>query len=89
MAPDRHALEAEVLAFIRARGDVHAAVTVDTDLVDGGLLDSLLLTDLILHLEKTHGFQFEGDDVGPANFSSVAAIAGVVTRRLASAASAR
>jgi acyl carrier protein len=78
MKPDRPQVEADLLGFVQARGPRYAAVTPDTDLLDGGLLDSLLLTDLILHVEGQHGIEFDSHHVSPANFRTVSAIAGLV-----------
>jgi len=78
MTADRNRVEADVLEFVRSRGPRHADVTADTDLLDGGLLDSLLLTDIILHLEGRYGIEFEGADVTPGNFRSVSAIVTLV-----------
>jgi acyl carrier protein len=78
MKPDRQQLEADLLHFVQSRGPRYAAVTRDADLLDGGLLDSLLLTDLILHIEGQHGIEFDSHHVSPANFRTVSAIAGLV-----------
>jgi acyl carrier protein len=78
MKPDPQQLEAELLQFVQSRGPRYAAVTRDTDLLDGGLLDSLLLTDLILHIEGQHAIEFDSGHVSPANFRTVSAIAGLV-----------
>jgi acyl carrier protein len=78
MTPDRQQLEADLLQFVQSRGPRYAAVTPDTDLLDGGLLDSLLLTDLILHIEGLHGIEFDSGHVSPANFRTISAIAGLV-----------
>ena len=55
MTPDRKQLETELVQFVQARGARHAAVTSTTDLLDSGLLDSLLLMDLIFHIEELYG----------------------------------
>jgi acyl carrier protein len=78
MKPDRQKLQADLLQFVQSRGPRYAAVTPDTDLLDGGLLDSLLLTDLILHIEGLHGIEFDSGHVSPANFRTVSAIVGLV-----------
>jgi len=83
MTADRNGVEADLLQFVQSRGPRHADVTADTDLLDGGLLDSLLLTDLILHIEGQYGMQFEGADVSPGNFRSVSAMADLVLNQLA------
>jgi acyl carrier protein len=84
MKPDRPQVEADLLRFVQARGPRYAAVTPDTDLLDGGLLDSLLLTDLILHVEGQHGIEFDSHHVSPGNFRTVSAIAGLVLEQFAS-----
>lgn len=76
--PDRQQMQADLLALVRSRGGDHAGVGVDSDLLDGGLLDSLLLTDLILHIEERYAVAFDAGDVSPANFRSVAAIVELV-----------
>ena len=81
MSLDKHRLEADLLALVRSRGADHTRVDADTDLIDGGLLDSLLLTDLILHIEERYGVAFDAGDVSPANFRSVAAMVDLVLGR--------
>lgn len=81
MTSDRQQVEADVLAFVRARGFDHARVAADTDLIDGGLLDSLLLMDMILHIEERYGILLDGGEVSPANFRNVDAIVGLVLGR--------
>ena len=67
-------LMAELLHFVQSRGARHAEVTSHTDLLESGLLDSLLLMDLIFHIEEVSGIRIEGDQVNPWNFRSIAAI---------------
>ncbi len=81
MTLERQHVEADLLAFVRARGLDHARVAAGTDLIDGGLLDSLLLTDLILHIEERYGLALDGGEVSPANFRTVAAIVDLVLGR--------
>ena len=82
MKPDLAHLQADLTRFVRSRGQRHAEVTLLTDLIDSGLLDSLLLVDLILHIEKTYGIRFESDHVNPSNFRSVSAIVNLVLDQL-------
>jgi len=85
---DRQQMHADLLALVRSRGPDHAGVAADTDLIDGGLLDSLLLTDLILHIEERYAVAFDAGDVSPANFRSIAAIVDLVLSRSPTAQSA-
>jgi acyl carrier protein len=55
--------------------------SVDTDLVETGLLDSLALVELLAQLEETFGLLVSTDDLELENFRSIASIAGFVGRR--------
>jgi acyl carrier protein len=55
--------------------------SVDTDLVETGLLDSLALIELLAQLEETFGFSVSTDDLEFENFRSIASIAGFVAQR--------
>jgi len=71
MTPDRKQLEADLVQFVQSRGSRHAKVTSQTDLLESGLLDSLLLMDLIFHIEEVYGFRFDSDHINPANFRTI------------------
>jgi acyl carrier protein len=71
MMADRKQLETNLTQFVRARGSRHASVTSQTDLLESGLLDSLLLVDLIFHVEETYRVRFESDQVNPSNFRTI------------------
>ena len=51
---------------------------IDTDLVDEGLLDSLIFVDLIMHLEQTFGVEIPVEDLEIDQFRSIAKISEVV-----------
>lgn len=55
--------------------------SVDADLVETGLLDSLALIELLAQLEETFGVSVSTDDLELENFRSIASIAGFVARR--------
>jgi len=55
--------------------------SVDMDLVETGLLDSLGLVELLAQLEETFGLSISTDDLELENFRSIANIAGFVARR--------
>ena len=55
--------------------------SVDTDLVETGLLDSLALIELLAQLEETFGVSVSTDDLELENFRSIASIAGFVAGR--------
>jgi acyl carrier protein len=55
----------------------------ETDLLEGGLLDSLSFVDLLLYLEEEFGLCISLDELDLTNFKSVSAVAAYVTGRLA------
>ena len=71
MTPDRKQLEADLVHFVRSRGPRHAEVTSLTDLLESGLLDSLLLMDLIFYIEEAYSIRFDSDHVNPSNFRTI------------------
>ena len=71
MMADRNQLQADLVQFVQSRGSRHANITSQTDLLESGLLDSLLLMDLIFHIEEHYGLRFDSDQVNPANFRTI------------------
>jgi acyl carrier protein len=58
----------------------------DTDLIESGLLDSLQLVQLLLHVERDLGYRIALDEIDLDDLRSVARLAGVITARTALAA---
>jgi len=52
-----------------------AVPAADTDLFDGGILDSLAFIDLLTRLEENFGIRVAIDDLEIENFRSIAKIA--------------
>ncbi len=77
---ERNEIEADILQFVQARCP-QTSLTAETDLLDEGLLDSLLLVDLIFRLEERYGVRLGGNQVSPGNFRSVKAIADLVQKQ--------
>jgi acyl carrier protein len=82
MTINRKKLEDDLMHFVRSRSPRHAAASPLMDLLESGLLDSLLLVDLIFHIEESYGVRFDGDQVNPSNFRTVEDIVGVVLGQL-------
>ena len=53
----------------------------DTDLIEEGLLDSLMLVSLIMHLESQYGITVAFEDIELDNFRTVNAIEHFVSSR--------
>jgi len=55
--------------------------TVETDLVDAGMLDSLTLVELLLHLEQDFDMKISLDELEIDQFRSIARIANFVSQQ--------
>ena len=56
------------------------APSVDTDLFETGILDSLSLVELLIHIETTYGVTLNLSDIEIENFRSVESIAEFIER---------
>jgi acyl carrier protein len=54
--------------------------TLDTDLIGEGILDSLALVDLVMHLEMEFGFTVAVDQLELDNFQTVERIGQMIMR---------
>ena len=55
--------------------------SADTDLIDSGLLDSLQLVQLLLHVERDLGYRIPLDEIDLDDLRSLARLAGVIAAR--------
>ena len=55
----------------------------DASFLAGGVMDSIGITELVEYVQSQFGFEVPLRDVTPANFDSIAQLAGYVRRRLA------
>jgi acyl carrier protein len=53
----------------------------DASFLEHGIVDSTGVLELVLFVEDTFGIEVDDDDVVPANFDSVAALAAYVARK--------
>ena len=74
-------IQADLLLFFRERRHGVADVDVETKLLEGGTLDSLMLLDLILHIQRTYDVALGAADVTKSNFCNVAALAQLIAQR--------
>jgi acyl carrier protein len=74
VATDNEILHAQLRAFFSEKLSVVVS-SVDTDLVQTGILDSLALVELLTYIEKEFGTEISLDDLGIEDFHSIAKIA--------------
>ena len=62
--------------LIRILNDLHPGVDFEnaTDLIDGGILDSLDIVTLITEINDTFGVSIPAEEIIPENFNSAKAI---------------
>jgi acyl carrier protein len=78
------ALEARIRRVFRDKLKLDVP-SVDTDLFETAVLDSMVFVDLLLHLEREFGVTVALEDIEFDHFRSIVRIAEFVANRLASA----
>jgi acyl carrier protein len=73
VATDNEVLHAQFRAFFSEKLSVEIS-SIDTDLVQTGILDSLALVELLAYIEKEFETEIPLDDVGVEDFHSIAKI---------------
>ena len=70
-------IHADVLAFLKKRASV-AVPSPETDLIEAGVLDSLVLIDLLVFLEEEYGVRLPVDKLEIDQVRSVARISSLI-----------
>ena len=79
---DTLALQQQVASLFSEKLNLDVA-SVETDLIETGLLDSLALVELMAQLEESFDVSISTDDMELENFRSITSIAMFVMRRAA------
>jgi acyl carrier protein len=72
-------IESSLLEVCNARLRPKTPLTVETDLLEQGLLDSLLVMDLVNVVEAKFGIALDNADISPQNFRSIRDLARLIT----------
>jgi acyl carrier protein len=80
---DQPQVESTLLAYLETHHPECGPVKVETDLIESGQLDSLVLIDLLLVLQQNFHVELQPQDISPKNFRSLRAIAALTVARLA------
>lgn len=81
-------LEQQLRAHIASAylpGEDPETLGLDDDLIDSGILDSMAIMQLVSYLEKQHDITIPTEDIDPAHFATVAALADMIRSKQASA----
>jgi acyl carrier protein len=63
-------------------GEDPKALTENTQLITGGVLDSLATLELVSFLEQQYGIELQAHEVDAANLGTLTAIAGLVQAKV-------
>lgn len=75
-------IEEELMTFLSRQTLEGQTITPQTDLLDEQILDSMLMMDLILHVEKTYGVYLDVTDLSPRHFRTVAVLAALIREKI-------
>ena len=76
-------IEAEVVEYLQADHVAWESFKVETDLIESGWLDSLLVMDLVRFIQSRFGVTMAPGDINPDNLRSVKCLALYVSGKLA------
>lgn len=79
-------IEETLLSWCLRRVGDCASITIDTDLINEGLLDSLMVMDLVTSIERQYGLAIDYAEIAPRHFRSVRTLATLVALRKANSA---
>lgn len=74
-------IEDQILTRLRS-SLVDASLEVDTDIVESGQLDSMMVMDLVHFIETLCSVRLDPENIAPRNFRTAAALAKCVAGRM-------
>jgi acyl carrier protein len=72
---DVHTIERMLVAYLHQHHLLGAAVDCETDLIESGQLDSLVVMDLVGFVASTFGIRMSPQEITPENLRSVQRLA--------------
>lgn len=81
----RHEVVDSVAAWVQSRAAEAGGIALDADsrLLEGGLIDSLGILELMAFLGETYGIEVSDEDFLPENFETIGSLASFVERKRA------
>jgi len=71
-------IQQHLIDFLRGNGSIADDVDPEENLIERGILESLLVMDLILFMETRFGVHLGPDDITPGNFRTVKSLARLI-----------
>ena len=79
------AIEQQIQNFIIENflfGDASTGLKNSDSFLEGGIIDSTGVLELVSHLEETYGIKVEDEELIPENLDSIANVSGFIQRKL-------
>lgn len=74
-------VETRLVSYLRHHTDVHEQFDEQTDLLASGILDSLLITDLVVFIRTAFGVELTAYDISPEHLCTIACMARLVQEK--------
>jgi acyl carrier protein len=68
---ENHLIQQQLIDFLHHHADVYDEFDATTDLIAEGILDSLLVTDLVLFTQRHFGVELTVRDISPEHMSNI------------------
>lgn len=68
---DHQILADELICYLNSHYPQETEILAATDLFAAGVIDSLVIMDLMAHIEARYEIDFNPEDISPANFRTV------------------
>jgi len=81
MTKDHDSVKNSIMTFLRDRLSVDV-LSPEHDLIGAGILDSLMVVEVVLYFEQAFNVALSLEDLEIENFATVASMAALITARL-------
>ena len=76
-----HLIQQQLVDFLNGHAGISNQCDVRMNLIEEGVLDSLLVTDLVLFVQERFGIELTPRDISPHNLSSIEQIADLIRKK--------
>jgi acyl carrier protein len=83
--PMKHAVEQQIHSFIVENflfGDTSSGLNPTDSFLEGGIIDSTGVLELVSYLEETYGIKVEDEELIPENLDSIANVSSFILKKL-------
>ncbi len=74
-------IQQQLVDYLNQHADVVEDFDTTTDLIEQGILDSLLVTDLVLFTQHQFGIEWTARDIAPENLGSIERMSSLIRQK--------